>query len=106
MKPITQDWLARRASLDEGAEVTAGGASIPTPDRFETHSIRYDYDGSQWVLDVKATSASDALARVRAATQGQYIGTEIVPLWPPSRLQRLLLRVHQFFGHLRPGGTP
>lgn len=74
---------------------------METPARFKTHSICYDYDGSQWVLDVKATSQVDALARVQAATQGQYIGTEIVPLWPLSWRQRLLLRVHHCLGFLR-----
>lgn len=53
-------------------------------DKWGDYGITYSLDGSQWTLDVRATSLEDAKRRVaRAAAFGAAYGPIVVsvPLW-------------------------
>lgn len=64
-------------------------------EEFERYSIEYGYgrDGARWALEVMATSAEDAMERVKtAAAWGTVSGVVVmtIPAAPGSWLPRLI----------------
>lgn len=64
---------------------------------FQTYLFSYDHAGSSWVLEVKATDAEDAKARVRrlhsATFDGELVAKVAVPTMPWQRITAAFRRL-------------
>lgn len=56
------------------------------------HLFTYRYQGASWILKIKASSAEDAIARVRQLTTAVYDGEQILEVWVGSHRLAALLK--------------
>ena len=53
--------------------------------KFTTHLIEYDYQGLTWMIEIQATSWSDAEARLKALRLGKVFGSDAFQVRIPKR---------------------
>lgn len=55
-------------------------AMPPAEKQFETHLFTYRHDGGEWILEIKATDADDARARIGRLAYATYNGVAVARL--------------------------
>ena len=60
-----------------------------TSEDFETHLFSYQYEGSSWVLEIKAESPEDARRRIARLQSATYDGVLVAKVSIPESLHKV-----------------